>query len=212
MKSEKLNEIRGQLELNTDEWYTLYDVDSILLKDGKGIYPNWKFLRFLFTENEIFIKHGNSKPYGSRLSTKFSISSTQMSVSFPYGPVVSSVSYHPDFRSPKEGDILVALDSNNNIVSECVIKKVVTGMNGTIVSLLNPIVLKKDIVLCFYDPTEYDPKLCIHGTIVPGVYLKFSENSGYTHKKYGVYHEIIKSKNIISFDLKLISKKTFTTK
>ena len=53
MKTEKINEIRDQLDLEREKWYTLYDIDSIQLKNGVGIYPNWKFMRFLFTENEI---------------------------------------------------------------------------------------------------------------------------------------------------------------
>lgn len=213
MKSEKLNEIRGQLDIPTGKWCTLYDVDSILLKDGKGIYPNYKFLRFLFTENEIFIKHGKSIPYGARLSTKFSISSTRNIISFQYGPLISSVPYHDDFRYPKSGDILVVTDTSGNVVSEALIDSVINGMNGVMITLISPINIKNDILLSFYDPLLYNKDLCVHGAIDIGVYLKFSENeNGINHKKYGRYHEIIKDKNIISFDLKLISKKTFTTK
>lgn len=213
MKSEKLNEIRNQLGLLTGTWYTLYDIDSILMKDGRGVYPNYKFLRFLFTENEIYVKHGKSTPYGARLSTKFSISSTRMAVSFQYGPIISSVSYHSDFRVPRSGDILVASDSKGNVVSESVIESVIFGMNGTMITLLTPITLNNDVLLSFYDPQMYSKDLCVHGTIDPGVYLKFLENeNGINHKKYGKYHEILKDRNIISIDLKLISKKTYTTK
>ena len=213
MKNEKINEIRDQLDLEREKWYTLYDIDSIQLKNGVGIYPNWKFMRFLFTENEIFIKHGTSVPYGGRIISKFMISSSQMSISFPYGPLLSPVNIHKDFREPCSGDILVASDSDGNIVSECFIQKINRGMNGTTIILANPITLKKDILLSFYDPKMYCSDDCVHSTIVPGVYMKFTENeNGIFHKKYGKYQEIIKNKNIISFSLKLISKKTYTAK
>lgn len=213
MTNEKLNEIKTQLGIDNKKWYTLYDVESISLKNGVGIYPNWKYMRFLFSENEIFIKHGNSKPYGARLITKFMISSTQRSISFPYGSLISSVSQHPDFREPKIGDILVASNSDGAILSECIIDKITRGMNGTTISLVNPIALNKDILLSFYDPSEYDPENCIHSSILQGVYMKFEENiAGQTNKKYGKYQEIIKNKNIVSFDLKLISKRTYSAR
>lgn len=213
MKNEKLNEIKTQLELTDKQWYTLYDVESIVLKNGIGIYPNWKFMRFLFTENEIFVKHGTSTPYGARLITKFMISSTQMSISFPYGSLISSVAIHSDFREPQSGDILVASNSDGGILSECIIDKVTRGMNGTTISLVNPITLSKDVLLSFYDPREYNVESCIHSSILPGVYMKFNENeSGQIHKKYGKYQEVIKNKNIVSFNLRLISKKTYSVK
>lgn len=212
MKNEKVNEIREQLKINKKEWTTLYDVDSILLRDGIGVYPNWKFTRFLFSENEIFIKHGTSEPYGGRLSPKFVISSTGRFMNFQYGPVLSPVSYHRDFRDPKAGDIVVFSDGST-IVGECLIKNIIYSSNGTVIEFVNAAPMRNDLLASFYDPKEYDESKCIHGNIFPGVYLKFTENqNGHFNKTFGRYHEVIKYKNIESFNLKLISKKIFNTK
>lgn len=213
MTSEKLNEIIEQLKIEKNIWYTLYDVESIKLKNGKGIYPNWKFLRFLFTDKEILIQHGDSEPYGARLSTKFAISSNRNNITFSYGPLISPVTYHHDFRNPKIGDIIVASDSSGIILSESIISNIIYASNGTNISLVNPITMKNDILLSFYDPKEFNMPTCVHGTIVTGVYFKFKENpNGIKYKKYGVYHESIKYKDIVSIELKLVSKKTFTAK
>lgn len=212
MTSEKLNEFLNNMKLEKGKWVTLYDIDRIELRGGIGVYPNWRFMRFLFTDNEVLVRHGNSKPYGARLNTKFMFSMDYCSVSFQYGPLIASVNTHEDFRNPKTGDILVATNESGIIVSESIISRVTSAINGHTIHLANPVAPAPGIFLSFYDPTCFNPETSIHGKILTGVYTTFVENPGSKHKKYGVYHEIIKIKNIESFDLKLISNKTYNVK
>lgn len=83
MKKEKFNEIIDNLKLERNEWQYLSEIASIVLKNGRGIYPNWEYERFLITNKHILIKHGISEPYGARLGTNFNIGMNHMDITFP---------------------------------------------------------------------------------------------------------------------------------
>ena len=202
MTKEKYEEIIKNLNLEKNKWQTLTEIESIVLNDGIGIYPNWVHMRFLLTDNEILIKHGSSVPYGSRLSCRFAISPNNMSLSFPPESVIVNSEFAVPFRKPKPGDILRAT-KGEKVLCECLVSKVMNVMNGFYIDLSNPLRFSNDARLSFYDPGMYSENDCIHGTEIEGIYLKFTENHG-KEKKFGIQHESIKIKEIKEINLKLL--------
>ena len=85
---------------------TLTEIESIILNDGRGIYPNWVHMRFLITNDSIVIKHGYSEPYGGRFNYRFAISNDAMSLSFPPSNILAPTLFTEPFRQPKVGDIV----------------------------------------------------------------------------------------------------------
>lgn len=209
MEKEKFEEVIENLKLERYKWQYLNEFDSIEMKDGKGFYSDWKHLRFLIGDKFIFVKHGISEPYGARLSYIFNISYDGTTVSFPPGNPVLPSDYYGEFRAPKQGDIIRSTISTTNILSESLITEVYNSGNSFIIKVLNPIKMNKESKLSFYDPTVYDKELCMHSSEVEGIYMKFKENPG-KKSKYGIFHEIIKIKNIKSINLKLsVKQKTY---
>lgn len=204
MKKERFEEILFNLKIEREKWLTLTEIESIVLDNGRGIYPDWIHIRFLITKNnEIIIKYGNSEPYGCRLASRYSISYNNMSLSFPPENVIANSSYCKEFRLPKKGDIIRSTVGCFKILSESVISGVQAAGNTFYIDLLNPIKYNSESHLSFYDPKEYELENCIHGNEVEGIYTKFQENNG-KNKKFGIQHEIIKIKNIKEINLKLL--------
>lgn len=203
MKKERFEEIITNLKLEKEKWMTLTEIESIILDDGRGIYPNWVHMRFLITKNnELIIKHGGSIPYGSRLGYRYAVSYDSMSVQFPPDAVLVSSEFCGDYRLPKPGDILRSTIGPFKTLSECLIRNVERASNAFVIELSNPLRYNNETRLSFYDPKEYSADDCIHGNEVEGIYAKFQENNG-KNKKFGIQHEIIKIKNIKEINLKL---------
>lgn len=199
------------LKYTRNEWREFDEISSIVLNDGRGIYPNWQYMRFLIKDNgDILIKHGKSEPYGARLIGSFMVSYDGFSISFPKGDIISPTEYYTKFRFPVEGDIIRL--SDKKLLGEFLVSKVSVRMNAIIINLANPLYYKNRGRLSFYDPNSFDSELCMHSTAVEGVYMKFKENSGKPDKKYGVYHEIIKYKDIKEISLKVGSNGLSTYK
>lgn len=210
MNKEKYEDFLSQLDYQKGKWYPVCDVESFLLDNGIGIYPNWMHTRFMFRDNDILIKHGDSKPYGARLASMYSISSDRMMISFPPGRVISPTDYYNDFRLPRAGDILISSESTRKILSASLIRKVTVSNNAVFIELSNQLFFNQNSKFSFYDPSEFtNDDRCIHGNVIEGVYMKFSENSGRTDKKLGIFHESIKIKNIKEVVLKLNTLKTY---
>ena len=215
MKNENFEEIISQLKLEKNKWLLFSDIDSIILKDGTGRYPNWRHLRFLIDDkNEIYIQHGKSEMYGARLSTLYSLSYDNSSISYNSGAIVLPDEINGRFRQPASGDIIRVGYGKNPCIYETLISSIVHGYNGCIIKLVAPIPKMNDdeYRFSFYDPKIYDSKSCIHGTEEEGIYMKFIPNSGKTHKIYGVFHEKINIKEISEINLKLKTDKTYSLK
>lgn len=201
MKQERFNEIITNLKLERNKWIDLNEISSIVLSDGRGIYPNWKYLRFMILESSILVKHGDSEPYGARLVPTFNPSYDYESFSFPLN-AIQSTSYYSTYRLPETGDILRATYDSTTLW-EAYILECVKSMNGLIIKTGSPHITKKPFHLSFYDPEEYDEGLCMHSTEVEGVYMKFKENKGKIKKGLGAVEEIIKVKNIQEINLRV---------
>lgn len=209
MKKEQFSEIIQNLKYEENEWLTLSEIDSIVLNDGRGIYPNWKHMRFKVFQDHILIQHGDSVPYGGRLGTMFNVSNDRLQISFPPGSILVPTDYYSEYRNPKAGDIL-RLTNGHDVFSESLVQEVLPMANAFIIKLVNPIKLAKEFRVSFYDPSEYEPKLCMHSSEVEGLYMKFQVNNG-KEKKQGIFHEIIKVKEIAEIKLKLsVKNKTYT--
>ena len=208
MTKERFEEIITNLKLEKNKWITLGEIESIIFSDGTGIYPNWKHIRFLITDgNEILVRHGDSEPYGARLNYIFSLSTDGCSLSFPPGNVVAQSEYYSNFRIPKSGDIIRSTIGTEKCLSESIVSSVLNAGNMCLISTINPIVMNKESRLSFYDPSEYDADICMHSTESEGIYMKFHPNcNGKKDKKFGIYHDIIKIKNIAEINLKLFVK------
>lgn len=205
MTYERFNEILENLKLEKFKWLDLTgEIESLVLKNNIGIYPNWKHHRFLITDKSILVKHGDSVPYGARLSNIFTISADFTGITFP-GKLIVPTPFYNDFRIPKRGDILCASYDKDTVYSCVIVEEVINAMNGTFIKLSQPLKIGKEFHLSFYDPLEYLPDICMHGEYYEGIYMKFLERPG-KKSKYGVFHETIKIKNIQEINLKLSAK------
>lgn len=210
MRKEQFNEIIEDLKIEKNKWLTLGEVESILLSDGRGIYPNWRHMRFKFTDDSILIKHGDSFPYGARLGNIFNINNDMKQISFPPSSIIAPSEFYSDFRLPKSGDIVRFTNGASTLLSECLVENVLMTSNVFVIKLVNRANIGKDFRISFYDPQEYDKDICMHSSEVEGIYMKFSENDG-KQRKSGIFHETIKCKEISEIMLKLAYKnKTYT--
>lgn len=215
MEREALKEIWEKLKYKENEWIFLYEVDSILLNGGRGIYPDWRHMKFMLSGGTIYIRHGYVEPYGARISGLMSQSYDKESLYFALGEDgihVEKNDMYGWFRQPKPGDVL-HISSSESMSVEGYIKELSRNINGVIIKLWYPINIPRDARLSFYDPAFLsDKENCIHSAVYPGIYMHFIPNPGKEHKKYGVFHEIIKVKSIESIHLKVKSQdnnKTF---
>lgn len=203
MKKEVFENFLNNAKIEKNKWISLPEVESIMLKGGIGIYPNWIHLRFYITDSKIFIRHGSSTTYGARLSSRLRYSYNYTEVTFEPSSIVLSSRYCTNFRLPRAGDFLVSSDSPNHVLSTSMIIKVESFANAFTIKVSNPIKDTPTSILSFYDPEEYDKDNCIHGTVEEVIYVKFSPNE--TKKKsFGKYHEVIKVKNITEINLRLV--------
>jgi len=205
MKIEKFNEFIENLKLERETWQLFSDIESIVTNDNIGYYPNWQHLRFLISDNEIYVCHGTSIPYGARLAGTFSISSDNLSLQFLPGKIIAASPYYNDFPLPKMGDIIRSTMGTNKVLSENLIINTLYSSNCYYIKLMNPLRFNENAHLSFYVPSEFDKMTCVHGTESEGIYMKFIANEG-KNSKIGVYQEIIKVKNIKEINLKVNSK------
>ena len=211
MRKEEILNIAKELDITLEEWNEFYEIESINLISGKGIYPNWRHLRFLISKDgDIYVKHGESKPYGARLTLNFSITIDGLGVHLSAIDTVPGTDYYEKFRLPAVGDTLRYSDGSK-IVNESIITKVSRGSNCIILDVFPKLNTETYGKLSFYNVNERQI-LSMHGAPVEGIYMNFFENSGKRHKVYGVFHEIIKPKEVKSINLNIRSKynqKTF---
>lgn len=205
MEITKFEELLTELKISKNKWVEFDEIDSIILKNGVGFYPNWKNLRFkIKNSNEILVAHGTSVPYGARLSLIVNLSYNLQNIYIERKEVVPPTQYYESFRLPKVGDILRT--SNGQTIDEDIIMDVKSSFNQFEICLAKPLKFQQGMRYSFYDPKEYDPEFCMHGTSVEGIYMKFTPNSGKMCKKNGIYHQIIKVKDISCINLKINSK------
>lgn len=208
MKKDNFREILNSLEIHTEEWTDLYEIESIFLNNGRGIYPDWKHLRFLITKDmDILIKYGDSKPYGARLTHLFNISIDGIDITLSTPELLPETMFYSGYRYPRAGDIL-RYTNGKKVLNEVVITKVNIYANQTYMNISSPLSLREHGNLSFYDPLEYEnTSNCIHSNPIEGIYMKFTPNEMKNHKKFGGYHELIKCKEISEIKLKVVSRK-----
>lgn len=208
MKREVFSKILTDLNIKTNEWTDLYEIEGIMLSNGRGIYPDWKHMRFMITDSmDILIRYGLSKPYGARLTGLFNISIDGMDLSLCTSDLLPETIYYSEYRYPHVGDI-IRYTRGKTVLNESPIMEVHVASNQTTIALGSPLTLRTKGMLSFYDPLEYTGKTeCMHSNPIEGVYMKFSPNELNNTKKYGGYHELIKCKEISEVILKVVSKK-----
>lgn len=209
MESLKYEEILENLKIEEDVWLKLHEVDTILLKSGEGIYPDWEKLRILFSKDRIFIKYGESIPYGARLSGLASMSADHLTLIFHKtneGIKVESSEYYPEgFRQPEPGDFIVLSKGVNQIYGEYMIMDKKPTFNNINIELVTPARYDPSLRVSYYDGKVFNNRNdCMHSDIVEGIYMKFNINKNHRiHKKYGGYHRSIKIKDIDELKLKI---------
>jgi len=215
MEKEKFNEIIEKIKYEREKWYSFHEIESLYMLSGKGIYPNWKHLRFLITkDNRILVKHGRSRPYGARLNGLILASGDYKSMTFMAGKegfqIEASAFYPEGFRQVKIGDVLRISEGIDRIHGEAHIKSIMGSLNSLIINLWEPLVLPKNGRFSFYDPQVFynNSANCIHATMNEGIYMEFVENPSKKKFKDSPYHEEIKAKDIKEINL-LIGKEFY---
>ena len=193
-----------QLNIPKNEWIICQEISSIIFKDGKGIYPDWKHLRLLFDEyGRIFIKYGESIPYGARLPLNANFHPGYDFVSFFGSFCVPETEYYKEFRLPKSGDMIRIADASGRVFGESMIEAVNIFSNQTIIKFSNQIMSTPMPLFSFYDPFERKPE-SMHGTLIPGIFMNFVPNKGKLKtKSFGSFHEVRKVKDIVEINLNL---------
>jgi hypothetical protein len=209
MEREKFDEISGKLKYEREKWLLFHEIDNIILKSGKGFYPDWKYLRFLITkDSKILVRHGVSKPYGARISGLTMVSNDYTSLYFTKTdkgiPIENSSFYNEWFRQPKAGDMVRVSENLTRSYGESMIKDVTYTFNSVIVNMWMPIVFPSTGKISFYDPGILkDTENCIHSTIHEGIYMHFEPNQSKSKSKFGLHHEVINIKDIKEINLKV---------
>lgn len=208
MKKEIFCKIIHELNIKYNEWIDLYEIDGIILNNGRGIYPDWKHMRFLITDShDILIRYGTSTPYGARLTSLFNISIDGQDLSLNTSDLLPETIYYSEYRAPRSGDIIRYM-RGKILINESPIMSVSIGANQTCIALGTPISTRTRGLLSFYDPLEYTGgSECMHSNPIEGIYMKFKPNELNNIKKFGGYHELIKCKDISEVVLKVVSKK-----
>lgn len=205
MKKEKFEEFVENLELEKEKWITLDEVDSIILSNGVGIYPDWKHLRFRIKDSEILIQHGDSSPYGARLGTRYQMDFSRTGITYPSNNIVPDTQYYYNFRNPVAGDVIRASE-HGEAKDEVVIIETIPTIAGLYIELARPVAFSNEMLFSFYDPMQFEKDNCMHSDIVDGIFMKFNPNLGKLRKD-GVYHDSIKVKDISEIRLKIKSKR-----
>jgi len=216
MEKENFQAIVTKLKYPKNEWLFFHEIESIILNSGRGIYPNWKYQKFLIKENyDIIVRYGKVKPYGARLNGFLYMSGDHTTVNFAIGEkgiqIENSSFYGEFFRQPKAGDVLRISDGINKILGESIIKEIRYQINSVSLVLWNPIGLFKNGKYSFFDNSvlNSDSTNCIHGTISEGIYQHFIPNDSKSKdKRFGIFHEEIKFKSIKEINL-IVGKEYF---
>jgi len=209
MEREKFEEVVLKLNYEKNKWMIFHEIESILLTSGRGIYPDWKYQKFLINDkNQILIQHGKVKPYGARIANPNMISSDFTALYFTLSkngiPIESSSLYNEWFRQPKTGDAIRVTDGMSVTHGESYIKEVIYTMNSIVVYLWSPLNFPSGR-LSFYDPSVLgsDKDNCIHSSITEGIYMQFVPNIGKSKHKNAYFHEIISFKDIKEINLRV---------
>jgi hypothetical protein len=208
MQKEKFEEITIKLKYEKEKWLLFHEIDSILLSSGKGFYPNWKYVKFMITEEKILVRHGKVKPYGARLGGLMYLSADLRVLNFARtnaGIHMESSSFYDEwFRQPKIGDY-IRVTEGDIVYGESPIMDVKYTMNAVMMEVGIPIKIPISARVSFYDYTVLasDRENCAHSTFNEGMYMHFITNEAKPHKKYGIYHEEMKIKDIKEINLKV---------
>ena len=210
MERERFDEIATKLNYSREKWLMLHEIDSIVLKSGRGFYPDWKHIRFMLTKDgKLLAKHGLVLPYGARLSGLINVSGDYTTLVFTRTkngiPIENSSFYNEWFEQPKAGDTIRATENLTHSYGESVIKEVMGTINSVVVYLWTPLRFPNTGKLSFYktDVLSSDVDNCIHGTIHEGIYMQFKANTPGKKSKFGVFHEEIKHKDIKEINLRV---------
>jgi hypothetical protein len=207
MEKEKFREIVSKLGYERDKWLTLQEIDSIELKSGKGYYPNWKFLKFLVTQDDrVLVRHGKSEPYGARVSGLSMASSDFMMLYFKPsstgGIQIEQSPIYGDFRQPRVGDAIRVTEGLTVCHGESVIMEVKPTFNALILVLSHPLSMPKSARLSFYDTSVHvDRENCVHSTMSEGIYMHFVPNKSKRKHRGKEYHEEIRFRDISEINL-----------
>lgn len=208
MEKKNLEEIFKKLDIPYEKWIELDEIESIILNDGRGVYPDWRHVRFLIKPDlTIMVQHGKCEPYGDRLASEFVVSFDKKTFSFKRDNVLSELNGFKPFREPIIGDFICSTDGNK-LLSEAVIINISKASNLFIITASQSL---KPGRLSFYSASNRN-WLDMHSTHVEGKYMKFIRNNGRSDKNYGFYNEIIKPKEIKEINLQIGTKKQKTFK
>lgn len=191
MKKREYEEIVNNVCPDCNKYISPEHIESIELKNGMMFKPVWTDNRIARDNKNLYFLYGKQVPYGGRLPTWFSLSYDRRDVRFP-GIVQTSTGGYGEYREPRVNDILV-YTIDGKIVSTSLIVYVKISSNLTIIELAKPLTGPLGGLLSFYDQTEYDKDMCMHGTLLPGLYLKFQPHN---NKKYNYKIPRQKIKNI----------------
>jgi hypothetical protein len=201
MEKGKFREILAGLSLQREKWLTLHEVESIVLKSGRGVYPSWKFLRFMVTHDDrIIVRHGKSVPYGARISGLSMISGDMKSLYFSPskdGVQIESSPLYGEFRQPRVGDTVRVTEGLGVSHGEALIVDRTAAINAVILTIAQPLHIPRTGKLSFYDTSVYsDSENCVHSSVNEGVYMHFQPNQSKRKYRGHWYHEEIRPSDV----------------
>lgn len=207
MEKEKFREIFSKLGHEREKWLTLQEIDSVITSSGKGYYPNWKFLKFMLTNDDrILVRHGKSEPYGARISGLSMVSSDTTMLYFKpseRGLVqIESSPMYGDFRQPRVGDTIRVTEGLSVCHGESIVMEVKPTFNAVILVLSHPLSIPRSARLSFFDTEVYsDRGNCVHSSMSEGIYMHFVPNRSKKKFRGQEFHEEIKARDILEINL-----------
>lgn len=210
MDKEKFNEIIDKIGYKRDKWHTFHEIDSIVLSSGRGLYPDWRHLRFMVTSsNKLLVRHGKSEAYGARLGNVLMLSGdfrTMTLATSKDGVSIEQSPFYPEgYRQPRTDDIVRVTEGMSKVYGESQVKAVKMTINGAIIELWQPLPFPRSGRVSFYDKNvlSNDKDNCIHSTMHEGIYMHFVGNESKRKVQGDSFHEEIKIKDIREINLSI---------
>ena len=194
MKNEDWVQVLEAFNIEKNKWVSLSEINRILLKDGRGIYPNYLYLKFLVTDkNEILIQHGSPIRFGSQLPSPSSVNHEKKN--FTFDPNLLS----SNFRKPVQGDILVACSRNGSYI-QAYIDNAINSFNGLFIQTVTALRSEYGTIFSFYNPLQVKDNSYFN--FKTGEFFNFLPNEKGKKSPFGIYQEKIKISDIENITLK----------
>lgn len=173
MKSEEAKKTLSSKGVEEAAWSDFGNVDRIVLKNGRVIFPDQRHTRFYVGKKAIYIRYGNRVPYGARLSADRYVTWDGATISFQNARIfdIGDPAARKIMPFPRIGNFIIVQKKSSNI--KAAITKVGNGMHGPSISIFPRLQINPSDIIYFYDALKYSDNDFDGDYPSDGIYSKF---------------------------------------